>query len=204
MNSLSPASLLDLVTGDSRTALAPKDFEESFSLKGCKWVLSYSAQERRYMFTRKVFLLFGLLLFTGCATAYRMAPLKTEHPAHPQAMVAPELPPSRTLAYKPADIPSTIPASESRITQREARRSRPSGGNGQETVVGEGKVIAVVQSSGQLVVDHKEIKGFMEAMTMGYRVDPVSLLEGLNAGDMIRFTINSQKKAIIKIDKIKK
>ena len=56
----------------------------------------------------------------------------------------------------------------------------PPGGHGapasaqtsQQAVVGEGKVIAVVPSSSQIVVDHKEIPGFMEAMTMGYRVEP--------------------------------
>ena len=52
----------------------------------------------------------------------------------------------------------------------------------QPSVVGEGKVIAVVPSSSQIVVDHKEIKGFMDAMTMGYRIEPPSLLEGVKAG----------------------
>jgi Cu/Ag efflux protein CusF len=68
--------------------------------------------------------------------------------------------------------------------------------------VGEGKVIAVVPSSNQIVVDHKEIPGFMEAMTMGYRVAPVSLLGGIQAGDTIRFTIDPQQKAIINIEKM--
>ena len=54
---------------------------------------------------------------------------------------------------------------------------------GQQTVVGEGKVIAVVPGSNQIVVDHKEIPGFMDAMTMGYRIEPASLLEGVKAGD---------------------
>jgi Cu/Ag efflux protein CusF len=80
--------------------------------------------------------------------------------------------------------------------------SHPSERESQQTVVGEGKVIAVVPSSGQLVVDHGEIKGFMEAMTMGYRIDPPSLLEGLKAGDTIRFAINTQNKAIVKIEKL--
>ncbi len=42
----------------------------------------------------------------------------------------------------------------------------------------------------------------MDAMTMGYKVSPVSLLDGLNAGDHIRFTIDTQKKAIVKIEKL--
>jgi Cu/Ag efflux protein CusF len=73
----------------------------------------------------------------------------------------------------------------------------------QHTVVGEGQVIAVVPSSNQVVVDHKEIKGFMDAMTMGYRVDPPSILEGLSAGDRVRFILDTQQKAIVKIEKMK-
>jgi Cu/Ag efflux protein CusF len=69
--------------------------------------------------------------------------------------------------------------------------------------VGEGKVVAVVPSSSQIVVDHKEIPGFMEAMTMGYRVAPASLLGGVKAGDTVRFTIDPQQKAIVKIEKMK-
>ena len=40
------------------------------------------------------------------------------------------------------------------------------------SVTGEGKVIAVVPASEELVVKHGEIKGFMEPMTMGYKVAP--------------------------------
>jgi Cu/Ag efflux protein CusF len=40
-------------------------------------------------------------------------------------------------------------------------------------------------------------------MTMGYRVEPPSLLEGLKFGDKVRFTIDVPKKAIVKIEKIK-
>ena len=43
----------------------------------------------------------------------------------------------------------------------------------------------------------------MEAMTMGYRAEPSSLLEGLKFGDRIRFTIDVPNKAIIKIEKLK-
>ena len=72
-----------------------------------------------------------------------------------------------------------------------------------KSVTGEGKVIVAVPSSNKLVVDHKEIQGFMEAMTMGYKVDPPSLLKGLKSGDKIRFTIDTEKRAIVKIEKLK-
>jgi Cu/Ag efflux protein CusF len=143
--------------------------------------------------------LVSLFVFTGCAAAYTPPPLTTQHPAHPEAPAAPALPPSKTLAYGPADIPTPQPASFM------AQREMPHGGHGAQpsTHVGEGKVIAVVPSSSQIVVDHKEIPGFMEAMTMGYRVEPAALLGGVKAGDTIRFTINPQQKAIVKIEKLK-
>ena len=72
-----------------------------------------------------------------------------------------------------------------------------------KSVTGEGKVIAVVPANEQVVVDHGEIKGFMDAMIMGYKVSPLSLLDGLKAGDRIRFTIDTDKKAIVKIVELK-
>ena len=154
------------------------------------------------MFTRNVVSVFSLLLLTACAAPYKLPPLTPEHPAHPEAIAAPEYAPSNTLSYRPSDIPSTQPAYS--MVQRATQGAPPSARERQPAVVGEGKVIAVVPSSNQLVVDHGEIQGFMEAMTMGYRVDPPSLLEGLKAGDTIRFTIDTQNRAIVKIETLKK
>jgi mono/diheme cytochrome c family protein len=72
------------------------------------------------------------------------------------------------------------------------------------SVTGEGHVIAVVPTSEELVVKHGDIKGFMGPMTMGYKVSPSSLLSQLKAGDMVRFTIDTQQKAIVKIEKLSK
>jgi len=143
----------------------------------------------------------SLLVLTGCAAAYTPPPLTTAHPAHPEAMAAPEPPPSTTLAYRASDVPSPQPTYS--MAQREKEQMGSSAHERQHTVVGEGQVIAVVPSSNQVVVDHKEIKGFMDAMTMGYRVDPPSVLEGLSAGDKVRFTLDTQQKAIVKIEKMK-
>jgi Cu/Ag efflux protein CusF len=149
----------------------------------------------------------SLFVLTSCAAAYTPPPLTTQHPAHPEAIAAPALPPSTTLAYGPSDRPSPQPA----ISMAQHGAMAEHGGHGtkmaqrqsQQTVVGEGKVIAVVPHSRQIVVDHKEIKGFMDAMTMGYRIEPQSLLEGVKTGDSIRFTIDTQQKAIVKIEKMK-
>ncbi|MFQ5931995.1 MAG: copper-binding protein, partial [Nitrospiraceae bacterium] len=64
---------------------------------------------------------------------------------------------------------------------------------------GVGEVIHADQRKSQIVVDHKDIPGFMAAMIMGYPVNPVALLRGLEAGDRIRFTIDAEKQAIVKI-----
>ena len=74
----------------------------------------------------------------------------------------------------------------------------------QPSATGEGTVIAVVPERQQLVVEHAEIKGFMGAMTMGYRTEPPSLLEELQTGDRIRFTIDTATQAIVKVEKITK
>jgi Cu/Ag efflux protein CusF len=67
---------------------------------------------------------------------------------------------------------------------------------------GTGEVIALVPDKGQIVVKHQEIVGFMAAMTMGYAVEPTSLLDGLQPGDVVNFKIDAAKKKIIAIETI--
>jgi Cu/Ag efflux protein CusF len=59
-----------------------------------------------------------------------------------------------------------------------------------------------VPASSEIVLTHGEIKGFMDAMTMGYPTQPPSLLEGVKAGDSVRFTIDTDAKAIVKLEKL--
>jgi Cu/Ag efflux protein CusF len=72
-----------------------------------------------------------------------------------------------------------------------------------KTVSAAGKVVAVVRGSGEIVLEHEEIKGVMEAMTMGYKVTTDSLLKGIQPGDHVRFAIDLEKHAITKIEKLK-
>ena len=146
-------------------------------------------------------LLITPLLTGGCA-AYEMAPLVTTHPAHLEAMVSPERPISRTLVYTRSEVPSSQPSAANTVPREDQRGVSPAAA-AQQYVEGEGKVVATVPNASQVVVEHGEIKGFMEAMTMGYRVDPPSLLEGLMFGDKVRFTIDVPNKVIIKIEKTK-
>ena len=140
------------------------------------------------------------LMLTGCA-AYELPPLSMNHPANPEATAVPVRPVSKTLAYTRADIPSPQPVVA--VAAPQGQQAQQAGETEQKTVVGEGKVVATVPNASQIVVEHGEIKGFMEAMTMGYRIDPPSLLEGLHPGDKIRFTIDVPKRTITQIEKLR-
>jgi Cu/Ag efflux protein CusF len=143
----------------------------------------------------------SLCVLIGCATAYTPPVLTTQHPAHPEAPIAPGLPPSTTLAYDPADIPAPQPAFS--LAQGEpSHGAHGAASTHASSAVGEGKVIAVMPDKSQIVVDHKEIPGVMGAMTMGYTVTPPSLLAPLKAGDAIRFTLDTQTQTIITIEKL--
>jgi Cu/Ag efflux protein CusF len=70
-------------------------------------------------------------------------------------------------------------------------------------VKGSGKIIAVVPESQQVVIEHGAIKDFMGAMTMGYKVSSSSVLKGLQAGDLVEFTLDTGQRVVTKIDKLK-
>jgi Cu/Ag efflux protein CusF len=159
------------------------------------------ALERQYLLMWRVSLGLSLVALTGCGAAYSPPVLTTQHPAHPEATATPDLLPSKTLAYTPADIPAPRPAVATAPRGTEVASS--SAPKSPQTVVGEGKVIAVVPASSEIVVTHGEIKGFMDAMTMGYPIQPASLLEGVRAGDTVRFTIDTEQKAIVRLEKLK-
>lgn len=142
-----------------------------------------------------------VLLLSGCA-AYQLPPPGANHPAGADAASAPERQASKTLAYTRADIPSSRPmVAAAPQGGHEGHGGSPAETREQKMVAGTGKVVATVPSSSQLVVEHGEIKGFMDAMTMGYRVEPATLLDGLKPGDQVHFSIDVSKKTIVKIEK---
>jgi Cu/Ag efflux protein CusF len=110
--------------------------------------------------------------------------------------------------YRGPDGKSTMPAANDRMTVQEVidlstylASLKPKGVP--KSVTGEGKIVALVPESEEIVVDHEEIKDFMDAMTMGYKVTARSLLKGVKPGDKVRFTIDTEKRAITKIEKLK-
>jgi Cu/Ag efflux protein CusF len=72
-----------------------------------------------------------------------------------------------------------------------------------KSVTGVGTIVALVPQSQEVVIDHEEIKGFMDAMTMGYKLAQRTQLQSLKPGDRVSFTIDTDKRTITKIDKLK-
>ena len=70
-----------------------------------------------------------------------------------------------------------------------------------KTVSAQGQVVALVPENSEVVLTHGEIKGFMEAMTMGYKVSSPSLLKSVKPGDTVQFTVDTDKRVITKIAK---
>jgi mono/diheme cytochrome c family protein len=70
-----------------------------------------------------------------------------------------------------------------------------------KSVTGEGTVVALNAGKQQIVLEHGEIKGFMEPMTMGYKTT-AALMSSVKPGDKIRFTIDTEARAITKIEKL--
>ena len=59
--------------------------------------------------------------------------------------------------------------------------------NGRFTL--QGKVVSVDKEQKQATIDHEEVKGFMEAMTMAYTVKDERGLQAIAPGDRIRATL---------------
>ena len=69
--------------------------------------------------------------------------------------------------------------------------------------VGDGIVVSVDPRRGRIVVDHQEIPGFMAPMVMNYLANPPMLLDGLKPGEKIRFTIDEDQRAIVRVIPLK-
>jgi protein SCO1 len=63
----------------------------------------------------------------------------------------------------------------------------------------EGVVIEVDRAQGVMIVSHKPIEGYMPAMTMPFRADPLSVLNTLKPGARIAFELSGKKARKIRI-----
>ncbi len=66
-------------------------------------------------------------------------------------------------------------------------------------VEGVGTVVKVRNKKKRIVLDHEEIEGYMAAMEMSYKVDSAALLDGLEPGEKVVFTINMENRTIVAI-----
>jgi protein SCO1/2 len=64
-------------------------------------------------------------------------------------------------------------------------KQNPTEGGGNEYDI-RGKVVAVDPTKETVTLDHETIPGYMEAMTMPYKVEDPKLLSGLQAGDQVQ------------------
>jgi len=109
-------------------------------------------------------------------------------------------------AYRQSDGKSPMTDFTDKMTVRELidvsayiASLRPKGAP--RTVTARGKVLALVPERGEIVLTHGDIKGFMEALTMGYKVDSPSFLKAVKPGDNVQFTIDTDRRVITKITK---
>ena len=57
---------------------------------------------------------------------------------------------------------------------------------------GVGKIIAIDAASGFVTIRHEAIPGLMDAMEMQFEAKPPKLLEGLEPGDKVEFTLDGK------------
>ena len=66
------------------------------------------------------------------------------------------------------------------------------GGAGAKTYAMRGKIVAVDEAVGELTIDHGVIPGFMEAMTMPYRLAEPGTISEMHVGDVITARVGVQ------------
>ena len=59
----------------------------------------------------------------------------------------------------------------------------------ERVVTGQGVVRALIPEITVVVITHDDIKGFMPAMTMGFRTQDPQIFRGIAVGDVVRFTL---------------
>ncbi len=60
-----------------------------------------------------------------------------------------------------------------------------------------GIVRAIAPEINRIFIDHGDIPGFMEAMTMAFEPEDPNILNGLSPGDQVRFTLRRKGERLI-------
>lgn len=79
-------------------------------------------------------------------------------------------------------------------TTRRVGLQRQAGGR---SWIVKGIIRSVIPQARAVVITHETIPGLMQAMTMGFPVDDPKLLDGLTAGDPIRFTLKEKDERVL-------
>ena len=68
-----------------------------------------------------------------------------------------------------------------------------------------GIVRSLIPKLGAVFLTHEALPGLMDAMTMGFEADDPKLLDGLAAGDSVRFTVRreGEKLILVAIEKVR-
>jgi protein SCO1/2 len=74
----------------------------------------------------------------------------------------------------------------------------------QRTFTLQGQIQSLDPARTLVTVKHEEIKGFMPAMIMMYRVEPFSLTAGLQPGDRIEFALDAKSYTIHDVRRIER
>jgi adenylate cyclase len=71
-----------------------------------------------------------------------------------------------------------------------------SGETSEKAFVGKGRIVSIVEDGKRVVLDHEAVENFMGAMTMAYDVSSPELLDGIEPGSVVEFTMNASDKTI--------
>lgn len=63
------------------------------------------------------------------------------------------------------------------------------GGEAEDAKPAKGVVLGIDKENAKITLDHGDIPGLMDAMTMTYSVSDAELLEGVNKGDTVAFRL---------------
>jgi Cu/Ag efflux protein CusF len=77
---------------------------------------------------------------------------------------------------------------------KETTGARPSG---EARWSAEGIVRVVAPEINRIFIDHGDIPGLMEGMTMAFEPEDPKLLDGVKAGDRVRFTLRAKGKQLL-------